>query len=223
MAQAHTVIPVPVGAGPRIKEDAPRHEFRKRVKIRFRDGCLPGAQTVIAGHRVAMTNADPDGWVELVVYESDVERIEACVEDDPGAIERAQVAYMRNLKKWIRERTEIPLDAIPDTLEEIARHPEMHRAEQTFTGSVEREFYTMLGRGLKPFAEVKVLKGKLDPPMSHQEQTVAQIVKSIGGGGAQPFNANEFADALVGALARAGVIQTAPVKPDADDGDKGRS
>lgn len=192
--------------GPR--KDPPRREAMRRVKVRFRPELLQNprnnAQTVVAGQIVRQSMADKDGWIELTVYESDLDRVREKVisDDDRALLEVAERAYWNRLHKEMRETLGGDRGLDFDIPDDPADYDEqLHRVWKKFGHSPESQFYEMNDRGVPPLAEMKVSKEKLPPPLSEHEQSVAQVAERMGG---QGVDAQALAAAMVEAMTKAG-------------------
>ena len=150
-----------------LRTDPIRAESRLRIKVRLRDG---HAGTTCAGKEFYRTQADDAGYIEQVVYVTDMKAIHAKLEDRMERVAMASELYYETLRRHVSgalpQRRE-QVSKLPDDLNEW---PEWARSiEARCDLSIERSHQGIAHRGIRPFVEVLVVE-KLGPPQSSEQQ-----------------------------------------------------
>lgn len=203
----------------RLRTDAPLMEERRRVRLRLRDG-HPG--TVAVRYPCYRSQADDQGFVEHVVYVSEMAALQAKVETDEAGVVAARATYYRKLRELCAQAAPdrrvqvlgVPGDprqpGLPDN---ISLWPEWaQKLEARCPLSVEAEFHSTHGRGIRPFVEFKVVE-KVDAPQTEEQATATQhradmleLAEVLAAAMPKPQPVSEIAAAVVAALVSAGVI-----------------
>lgn len=152
-----------------------RFEMRARVALTLNAGTY-----LVPEHGLVTKQSAKNGVCEAIIYASDIEKVQADVEDKPELIAAAQESYMRKLRADAAKSAGV----MPAELEgkSIAEWPEQARITAArHPGSTEAEFFSMTGRGVKPLSSVVVLESDIAPPLT-QEQQAALLLQRIAAG-----------------------------------------
>lgn len=123
------------------------------------------------------------GTHEILVYESDVPKVLAKVEEDPEGIARAELAYDLRLRAWLREKQgRMPLED-----KSLWDSKTIDLCRQYNETNVPAEFYAAHLRSIRPLVSAEVLE-RVEAPETPQEKAqreqmamLADMVRSIGG------------------------------------------
>lgn len=186
----------------RLRTDPVRAEERRRVRVRLRDG-HPGVAA--ARYRFFREDADDQGFIESVVYVGEMQQLQAKVEDDPAAIASATRNYFRKLREHVADSLPEQREKIAALADDLSQWPEWARKiERRCNLSIEREFHSMNGRGIRPFVELRVIE-KLPAPQSpeqeHESRLAARRTEELG----------ELAKVVAAAAAQAVTAALAPL------------
>lgn len=194
----------------RLRTDGPLLEERRRVRLRLRDG-HPG--TVAVRYPCYRTDADDQGYVEHVVYVSEMQAIKAKVESDESGVAAARASYVRKVKTLIAQSAPERRAQVEEFSDDMQTWPEWARKiESRCALSVEAEFYSTHGRGIRPFVEFHVVE-KLPAPQTEEQATATQhrsdmleLAKVLAEAMPKPQSPAEIGAAVVQALIAAGIV-----------------
>lgn len=155
------------------RQDAPRAERRLRVRVQL--GVPHAARNVVvAGTLITASQADADGHVDLVCYESDFAAIRDLVETELRAIELAERALVQRHASEAAQAMGRPVSEVmsPESWDERAR-----RAVAQSAASVEAEFFRIVGRGIRPLRAAQIVE-TLPAPTDEHLQDVAGVLRA---------------------------------------------
>lgn len=150
-------------------EQIPR--ARVRVKLRMKNYLVPSVGLV------KQKTADADGFNEVIVYERDLQTLNADVETDHALLAQAKANHERNLKAYVRDRARCTEEQLNSPMERWSQG--MVYAHNTYPGSVEAEFYKMTQRGIKPLVSVEVLEAGLPPQLTETQTQQATVLSML--------------------------------------------
>lgn len=153
-----------------------RHEPRVRVRIH----CTPTMHVIAGGHRLER------GDNELIVYQSDIEKIQAEVEESQAELHAAQKAHEKHEIEYYKKR--FGKTDVTEAEKESAPYP----------GSVEYEFRARMDRDIKPLTKLEMLE-EMPPPEEALMNSPQLMV-------------NHFADSIAKALAEYNISPPASSK-----------
>jgi hypothetical protein len=154
--------------------------YDKRIKVRFR--CAGGRHTLCA-QSIKPQRLDEDGcgWVEMLLYESELPMLQQEVETELASVKAAKEAHLLAQRKHIARALGYgnPDDGLPEKNPALARVPgdprewtqEQRNAERSYSGPA----YTMLfrlyhGRCIKTIrSEIEVVEKDIPAPLSREE------------------------------------------------------
>lgn len=194
----------------RLRTDPVLIEERRRVRLRLRDG-HPGS--VASRYGWYRPDADDKGFVEHVVYVSDMAAIMVKVESDHAAVDAARRNYFRKLRELVAQASPDRRKAVEDLPDDLSVWPEWARKlEARCALSIEAEFHAANGRGIRPFAEMQIAE-KLPAPETEEQQVATQhradmqdLARILAEALPRAQPASEIATAVVQALIAAGVV-----------------
>lgn len=155
------------------RQDAPRAEPRLRVRVQL--GVPHAAKSVVvAGTLVTAAQADADGCVEIVCYESDFGAVRDLVETELDAIDRAERALaLRHATEAAQAMSRPVTDVMrPETWDDRAR-----RAVASSPASVEAEFFRLVGRGIRPLRSAQIVE-TLPAPSEERTHEIADVIRA---------------------------------------------
>lgn len=159
---------------------------------------------IVGGAFVHSSDANADGYVEVVRYASDAAQIVKDVESDWAAVEAAKTAYERKLREYVCEKLSISPDDLPESQAQWTE--DQKRLERQYTGSVEAEFHSLTGRGIKRLLDAKIVERGIAPPKSLEEELFSRVLSGVQGGGNANMDAAAVATAVIEALVEKGVL-----------------
>lgn len=140
--------------------DPPRREKRLLLRIE----CGPLAQIIPPGVRLQ------HGTNEVVVYASELPRIEAQVEDETSMIEVANRTLRNEFDRWLRDK--LPDDEYRSLKDSGREHSELNW--RTYGGSFEACFNRVVGRDIRPLRKVELLAEV--PPAPRQPEHPESVI-----------------------------------------------
>lgn len=176
------------------RQDAPRAERRLRVRVQL--GVPHAARSVVvAGALITAAQADAEGHVEVVCYESDFDSIRDLVETEQRAIELAERALVQRHAAEAAQAMGRPVADVmsPESWDERAR-----RAVAQSPASVEAEFFRIVGRGIRPFRSAQIVETLPAPTEEHMHDVASVLRAAIG---AERDRVGDSAEKLAAALA----------------------
>ena len=180
-----------------LRRDPVRKVSKLRVGVKFREGANA---KVLAEVRWVPANANDQGWVEGVIYEDQLPRLEEEVFTDSDAAKRAQAEelFVYKQREFVAEREGFTIDRIPEDPSEWTKRQK--RLAKLYPGSLEAELAGLTKRGSsKPFAAVTVIEN-LGVPKTDQEEMLTRFAQATGVGGGQSEAMTQVLSAVTQAL-----------------------
>lgn len=156
--------------------------YDKRIKVRFK--CAPGRHTICSQSvKPDKLDADGCGWVEMVIYESELpllkQEVEPELESLRAAIARHRMAQRKHIATQLYVKHPDRVGVIDDNHPVLQRvpedpdqwTPEMRDAERSYQGPpYTRLFRTLHERCIKTIrSEIEIVEKDIPPPLSREE------------------------------------------------------
>lgn len=150
--------------------DAPKplRDIRDEGRVRIRVVCTPTHQVIPSGMLERGVN-------EVVVYRSDLEKIQAMVETEHQELEACKQVHQRNERRHYERYFNKPFEDV--TEEERQRKP--------YGGSIQYEFRQRNGRDIEPLESLEILEEL--PPPDEAMQRPHNMVRELARAMAQEF------------------------------------